>query len=187
MVDIAPGLDRFEARLVPTSTGDWTFRVEGWSDPYGTWAHDADDQGRGRRRRRAHARRGRAAARAGRRPHGRDGDADGGRAGAPRRGPRPARRPRHAPPASVSARRCPPRCRRARRAPAARRRDARRPSYPLVVDRPLALAGAWYELFPRSQGARYDPDTGAVGLRDAAHGGRATCRASPAWGSTSST
>ena len=41
MVDIAPGLDRFEARLVPTSTGDWTFRVEGWSDPYGTWVHDA--------------------------------------------------------------------------------------------------------------------------------------------------
>ena len=21
--------------------GDWTFRVEGWSDPYGTWVHDA--------------------------------------------------------------------------------------------------------------------------------------------------
>ena len=41
MVDIAPGLDRFEARVVPTSTGDWTFRVEGWSDPYGTWVHDA--------------------------------------------------------------------------------------------------------------------------------------------------
>ena len=41
MVDIAPGLDRFEARVVPTSTGTWTFRVEGWSDPYGTWAHDA--------------------------------------------------------------------------------------------------------------------------------------------------
>ena len=42
MVDIAPGLDRFEARLVPTSMGGWTFRVEGWSDPYGTWAHDAE-------------------------------------------------------------------------------------------------------------------------------------------------
>ena len=24
------------------ATGDWTFRVEGWSDPYGTWAHDAE-------------------------------------------------------------------------------------------------------------------------------------------------
>ena len=39
-------------------------------------------------------------------------------------------------------------------------RDAvtRSPSYPLVVERPLALAGAWYELFPRSQGAKYDHD-----------------------------
>ncbi|WP_434080420.1 alpha-amylase family glycosyl hydrolase [Sanguibacter sp. Z1732] len=33
-------------------------------------------------------------------------------------------------------------------------------TYTLVVDRPLALAGAWYELFPRSEGARRDPDTG---------------------------
>ena len=25
----------------PTPTGWWTYRVEGWSDPYGTWEHDA--------------------------------------------------------------------------------------------------------------------------------------------------
>ncbi len=41
MVDIRPGLDVFEARLVPTAEGRWSFRVEGWSDPYGTWSHDA--------------------------------------------------------------------------------------------------------------------------------------------------
>ncbi|MDQ2624213.1 MAG: DUF3416 domain-containing protein, partial [Actinomycetota bacterium] len=41
MVDVAPGLDRFEARLAPDAVGDWGFRVEGWSDPYGTWSHDA--------------------------------------------------------------------------------------------------------------------------------------------------
>ena len=41
MVDISPGLDRYEARLVPDETGAWGFRVEGWSDPYGTWHHDA--------------------------------------------------------------------------------------------------------------------------------------------------
>src|SRR5690606_34553025 len=41
MVDIAPGLDRFEARLQPDAEGAWGFRVEGWSDPYGTWSHDA--------------------------------------------------------------------------------------------------------------------------------------------------
>src|SRR6478735_7808797 len=41
-------------------------------------------------------------------------------------------------------------------------RDAltRSTAYPLIVDRPLALAGAWYELFPRSQGAKYDPEIG---------------------------
>jgi starch synthase (maltosyl-transferring) len=35
----------------------------------------------------------------------------------------------------------------------ARRDDAWSDSFPLVVDRPVARAGAWYELFPRSQGA----------------------------------
>jgi starch synthase (maltosyl-transferring) len=38
---IEPGLDRWGADLVPDAEGDWTFRVEGWSDPYGTWEHDA--------------------------------------------------------------------------------------------------------------------------------------------------
>lgn len=38
MYDIAPGLDRYEAWLVPDAPGDWGFRVEGWSDPYATWA-----------------------------------------------------------------------------------------------------------------------------------------------------
>ncbi|KAE8762076.1 DUF3416 domain-containing protein, partial [Georgenia thermotolerans] len=41
MVDIAPGLDRYEAWLMPDAPGTWGFRVEGWSDPYGTWRHDA--------------------------------------------------------------------------------------------------------------------------------------------------
>ena len=41
MVDVAPGLDRFRATLHPDSLGDWSLRVEAWSDPFGTWAHDA--------------------------------------------------------------------------------------------------------------------------------------------------
>ncbi|MFZ5868991.1 MAG: alpha-1,4-glucan--maltose-1-phosphate maltosyltransferase [Actinomycetota bacterium] len=36
-----PGTDRWRADVVPDAEGDWTFRVEGWSDPYGTWEHDA--------------------------------------------------------------------------------------------------------------------------------------------------
>ena len=41
MVEILPGLDRYEARLAADAPGDWGLRVEGWSDPYATWAHDA--------------------------------------------------------------------------------------------------------------------------------------------------
>jgi starch synthase (maltosyl-transferring) len=41
MEEIAPGLDRYEAWVVPDAEGDWSFRAEGWSDPYGTWEHDA--------------------------------------------------------------------------------------------------------------------------------------------------
>ncbi|HEX2705027.1 MAG TPA: alpha-1,4-glucan--maltose-1-phosphate maltosyltransferase [Candidatus Lustribacter sp.] len=36
-----PGLNHWRANVAPTSTGWWTYRVEGWSDPYGTWEHDA--------------------------------------------------------------------------------------------------------------------------------------------------
>ena len=38
---LEPGLDRWGADLVPDAPGDWAFRVEGWSDPDGTWQHDA--------------------------------------------------------------------------------------------------------------------------------------------------
>lgn len=41
MVDISPGLDRFQGFLAPTQEGMWGIRVEGWSDPYATWEHDA--------------------------------------------------------------------------------------------------------------------------------------------------
>lgn len=41
MRDIAPGRDVFFAQVVPDAEGLWSFRVEGWSDPYGTWEHDA--------------------------------------------------------------------------------------------------------------------------------------------------
>ena len=41
MVSLGPGLDRFGATVIPDRAGHWTFRVEGWSDVYGTWEHDA--------------------------------------------------------------------------------------------------------------------------------------------------
>ncbi|MFB9375397.1 maltotransferase domain-containing protein [Kineococcus gynurae] len=36
-----PGVDDHHAVLTPDVEGDWQLRVEGWSDPYGTWEHDA--------------------------------------------------------------------------------------------------------------------------------------------------
>ncbi|GLY16080.1 alpha-1,4-glucan:maltose-1-phosphate maltosyltransferase 2 [Kineosporia sp. NBRC 101677] len=37
----APGTDRYHASFTPDRIGMWSFVVEGWSDPYGTWEHDA--------------------------------------------------------------------------------------------------------------------------------------------------
>ncbi len=37
----APGTDRWQADLPVDAEGTWTFHVEGWSDPLGTWWHDA--------------------------------------------------------------------------------------------------------------------------------------------------
>ncbi len=36
-----PGTDRWEGLIRPTHTGRWTFRVEGWTDRYATWSHNA--------------------------------------------------------------------------------------------------------------------------------------------------
>ncbi|HEX2806224.1 MAG TPA: alpha-1,4-glucan--maltose-1-phosphate maltosyltransferase [Kineosporiaceae bacterium] len=41
MQSLGPGLDRLGATVIPDRQGRWSFRVEGWSDVYGTWEHDA--------------------------------------------------------------------------------------------------------------------------------------------------
>ena len=35
------GLSHWEATVAADRVGPWTYRVEGWSDPYATWHHDA--------------------------------------------------------------------------------------------------------------------------------------------------
>ncbi|MCL2483424.1 MAG: alpha-1,4-glucan--maltose-1-phosphate maltosyltransferase [Propionibacteriaceae bacterium] len=35
------GLDIYQAWVRPDCLGDWTFRVEGWSNPWATWLHNA--------------------------------------------------------------------------------------------------------------------------------------------------
>jgi starch synthase (maltosyl-transferring) len=161
MVDIAPGLDRFEALLVPDEPGPWGFRVEGWSDPYGTWVHDAPlkvhagvdvelmlEEG-ARLLERAAARTtddaGAAIAEAG---HQVLRDA----VTALRDDTRPAEARLAAGLADE--------VRAALAAHPVRELLSPSPVYPLVVDRPLAMAGAWYEIFPRSIGATYDDASG---------------------------
>lgn len=161
MVDIAPGLDRYEARLVPDEPGDWGFRVEGWSDPYGTWAHDAPlkvgagvdvdlvlEEGARLLERAA------------------DREADDAGAPLPAAGRqvlrdavtalRDAGRPA---PARLSAGLA-EEVRAVLAAHPVRDLVSPSPTYPLLVDRPLALAGSWYEIFPRSIGATYDDESG---------------------------
>ncbi|MFI6659097.1 maltotransferase domain-containing protein, partial [Streptomyces sp. NPDC050523] len=41
MRELEPGSDRWGAEVTPTSEGQWTFRVEAWSDPVSTWRHNA--------------------------------------------------------------------------------------------------------------------------------------------------
>lgn len=36
------GLDIWQAHVRMAAEGDWTYRVEGWSDPWGTWRHAAE-------------------------------------------------------------------------------------------------------------------------------------------------
>ncbi|WP_017177110.1 alpha-1,4-glucan--maltose-1-phosphate maltosyltransferase [Actinomyces timonensis] len=148
---IAPGLDRYEARLAPDEPGDWSFRVEGWSDPYATWAHDAGikvpagvdvelmlEEG-ARVMERAQAVPGRGEA---------DAAVLAGAAAVLRDASRPAAERLEAGLADAVVAvldRLP-------------LRDFVSPSrdYPLQVDRARALTGSWYEIFPRSLGAYCD-------------------------------
>ncbi|MGI5372934.1 maltotransferase domain-containing protein [Streptomyces sp. CA-251387] len=41
MHELAPGSDRWGAKVTPPSVGRWTFHVEAWSDPVATWRHTA--------------------------------------------------------------------------------------------------------------------------------------------------
>ena len=39
MHEVGIGLDRWGATVVPDHEGAWTFRIDAWSDPWGTWNH----------------------------------------------------------------------------------------------------------------------------------------------------
>ena len=146
-----PGLDTWVARVRADRTGAWSYRVEGWSDPYGTWEHDATIK---------------VAA---------DVDTElmleeGARV--LERAVDEVERTAEQEQVLIDAI---TRLRDESRPPAVRLkagtdaavevelgerplRDMVSPSpdLPLLVERERALVGAWYEIFPRSEGARYD-------------------------------
>src|SRR5665647_1260592 len=155
MTMITPGLDHWSATISADRTGLWSYRVEGWSDPYHTWEHDATIK---------------IAA---------DVDTElmleEGALVLERTLAEVARTPAQAGPikdAIVALRdgTRPPSARlQPAIAPEVRSEMDRRPwrdlvspsaEYGWLVERERALYGAWYEMFARSEGATQDPGTG---------------------------
>jgi starch synthase (maltosyl-transferring) len=151
-----PGSDLWTVDVTLAEPGGWSFAVEGWSDPYGTWRHDAEIKV----------------------PAGIDVELmfaegaaffDRAAAGVP-----PAVRadratladaaqalanPKLPPEARLAAGTSPEVAAALRRYPV-RELITSSPNYPVWVDRKRALYGSWYEFFPRSEGATYDEETG---------------------------
>ena len=155
MTLLTPGLDHWSATISADRTGQWSYRVEGWSDPYGTWEHaarikiaaDVDTE--------LMLAEGalvldRALSDVARPPAQAARIADAIAALRDQTRPAPARlQPALSPEVRAELGRRP-------------LRDLVSPgqAYPWVVERERALFGAWYEIFARSEGATLDPGTG---------------------------
>ncbi|MEP6630699.1 MAG: maltotransferase domain-containing protein, partial [Lapillicoccus sp.] len=148
------GLSWWSATVVADRPGWWTYRVDGWSDPWATWVHDATIKVEA----------------------GVDTELmleEGARMLERSVGTSLALGEPNLVHQAVAA------LRDTSRPPLARLRFATSPdlhtwfarhpfremvspspAYPLLVERELALFGAWYEIFPRSEGAHYDEEAG---------------------------
>ncbi|ARE74477.1 MULTISPECIES: alpha-1,4-glucan--maltose-1-phosphate maltosyltransferase [unclassified Streptomyces] len=154
--ELAPGTDRWGAKVSVEVEGRWTYTVEAWSDPVATWrAHAAIKIPAGIDTGLMLLEGAELYERAGARIPKRDGrEAVLAAAEAMRDEDRPATE-RHA--AALD--------------PAVDAAFARRPyrelvtaskPLPLLVERKRALFGSWYEMFPRSEGAVLEPDEAPV-------------------------
>ncbi len=154
------GLSWWSAAVAADRPGWWTYRVEGWSDPWGTWVHDATIKVEADVDAEMMLEEG---ARMLERSLTGDPGSDGGQGvaeGEPTLVHQAVTvlRDTDRPPLE--------------RLRTATSRDMRAwftrhpfremvspsPAYPLLVERELALFGAWYEIFPRSEGAYYDEE-----------------------------
>lgn len=150
-----PGTDRWRAWVVPDAEGEWTFRVEGWDDPYGTWEHDAVIKVAADVDTELMLTEGallleRAATQEGR-------DAEGAAVlRAAVAGLRDTDRPAQARLAAGTS----PEVHAALTRLPVRNHVTQSEPLGLRVQRERALVGSWYEIFPRSHGAQRDPATG---------------------------
>ncbi|WP_457514941.1 maltotransferase domain-containing protein [Streptomyces sp. TE33382] len=151
MRELAPGTDRWGAEVTPCTEGRWTYTVEAWSDPVTTWRRAA----------------------AIKIPAGIDTAlvlAEGAAlyeraaAGVPKRDGREAvlaaadaLRDTARPAASRLAAALTPEADAALARHPLRELVTRSRPLPVTVERRRALYGSWYELFPRSEGARAEP------------------------------
>ena len=163
MRETGPRSDRYEAWVTPDVEGAWTFEVQAWSDPLGTWLHDAPikiDAGvdvelmfteGGLLLERVLADAGQ---------DGPDGLDERDRA-AVRAGLEAAGDTSRPPAARLAVLTAPDLVTALREHPLRELVTVEGP-YPLYADRRRALYGSWYEFFPRSEGATVDPTTGKV-------------------------
>ncbi|WP_448332321.1 alpha-1,4-glucan--maltose-1-phosphate maltosyltransferase [Streptomyces sp. DSM 41534] len=148
MRQLAPGTDRWGAEITPGAPGRWTYTVEAWSDPIATWRHHARIKI----------------------PAGMDTDLvleegallhERAAAGVPKNDGREAvlaavdglRDERRPVADRLAAALAPDVTDALDRHPLRELVTSSRPM-PLQVDRERALFGSWYELFPRSEGAK---------------------------------
>ncbi len=167
MTQVEPkGLDIWQVWVRPDTEGAWTFRVEGWSDPWGTWLHHAEAklpvevdvplvclEGRQVLTQAAEA----AAA---------DGNTlDAALLTAVATTLLPER-----PTAELLESVEQSGIKRAMKAYGPRELISPSADFPLWVDRRKALFSSWYEFFPRSQGATFDGTRWHSGTFDSSHG-----------------
>ncbi|MFB6988749.1 alpha-1,4-glucan--maltose-1-phosphate maltosyltransferase [Streptomyces sp. NPDC056178] len=169
MRELAPGTDRWGADVTPDSEGRWTYTVEAWSDPLATWRQHAEIKI----------------------PAGSDTGlvlAEGAELyeraakGVPKRDGREAvlaaadaLRDESRPAAARLAAALVPEARAALTRHPLRELVTASPPLPLVVERRRALFGSWYELFPRSEGARAEP-AGRAAAAGKGRAGKTTAR-----------
>jgi starch synthase (maltosyl-transferring) len=161
----APGTDRWHATAVPDRPGQWTFTIEAWSDPFGTWHHAVT-----------------AKVEAGQGSEDLANDLETGARLFERLSKALPKDERPRALAAARALRDTSLDLAHRIAPAlddflqglvldypVRDLVTRSPAYPLWVDRERALFGSWYEFFPRSVGAEFEGDP-MTPARAARHG-----------------